>query len=220
MGSLRDSVFSSASDVWAYGVVLWEMVTLAEQPYQGLSNDEVLNFVKNRRTMEIPRNCPELIATLMHDCWAYEPEDRPTFVEICKRLQDYANDEFQRNSFITSALCKRILLRMQMPSGDVDDLPIDEAETKPLQANGGSNGNGEARARGQLGNGHAVIPVSESINLRDFNGAGSNLEDSNNAGLISHRQHNMWERFRKILSRYQPTGTQSSLPVTTSAPHA
>ena len=33
--SLRDSVFSSASDVWAYGVVLWEMVTLAEQPYQG-----------------------------------------------------------------------------------------------------------------------------------------------------------------------------------------
>ena len=83
--------------------------------------------------MEIPRNCPELIATLMQDCWAYEPEDRPSFVEICKRLQDYANDEFQRNSFITSALCKRILLRMQMPSGDVDDLPIDEAETKPLQ---------------------------------------------------------------------------------------
>ena len=81
-----------------------------------------------------------------------------------------------------------------------------------LQANGGSNGNGEAR--GQLGNGHAVIPVSESINLRDFNGAGSNLEDSTNAGpLISHhRQHNMWERFRKILSRYQPAA--QSLPNT------
>ena len=60
--SLRDSVFSSASDVWAYGVVLWEMVTLGEQPYQGLNNEEVLNFVKNRRTMEIPKNCPELIS--------------------------------------------------------------------------------------------------------------------------------------------------------------
>ena len=93
--------------------------------------------------MEIPRNCPELIATLMQDCWAYEAEDRPTFVEICKRLQEYANDEFQRNSFITSSLCTRILRRMEMPSGDQDDLPIDEAERTPLQANGGSNGNGE-----------------------------------------------------------------------------
>ena len=111
----------------------------------GLSNDEVLNFVKNRRTMEIPRNCPEIIATLMQDCWAYEPEDRPSFVDICKRLQEFANDEFQRNSFITSALCTRILRRLEAPSGGdpADDLPIDEAERTPLQANGGSNGNGE-----------------------------------------------------------------------------
>ena len=101
--------------------------------------------MKNRRTMEIPRNCPEIIATLMQDCWAYEPEERPSFVEICKRLQEFANDEFQRNSFITSALCTRILRRLEAPSGGdpADDLPIDEAERTPLQANGGSNGNGE-----------------------------------------------------------------------------
>ena len=112
-------------------------------PFLGLSNDEVLNFVKNRRTMEIPRNCPDLIATLMQDCWAYEAEDRPTFVDICKRLLDYANDEFQRNSFITSALYKRCMRRIEMPSGEQEELPIDEAERTPLQANGGSNGNGE-----------------------------------------------------------------------------
>ena len=61
-----------------------------------------------------------------------------------------------------------------------------------------------------------MIPVSESINLQDFNVGASNLDDSNNAGpLISHHRqsHNMWERFRKILSRYQPAGTQS-LPIT------
>jgi len=209
--SLRDSVFSSASDVWAYGVVLWEMVTLAEQPYQGLSNDEVLNFVKNRRTMEIPRNCPDLIATLMQDCWAYEAEDRPTFVDICKRLLDYANEEFQRNSFITSALYKRCMRRIEMPSGEQEELPIDEAERTPLQANGGSNGNGEAR--GQLDNGHAVIPVSESINLRDFNGAGD--VSTTDAGLVSPRQHNMWERFRKILrNRYRSAGQSSHMDTT------
>ena len=103
----------------------------------------MLNFVKNRRTMEIPRNCPDLIATLMQDCWAYEAEDRPTFVDICKRLLDYANEEFQRNSFITSALYKRCMRRIEMPSGEQEELPIDEAERTPLQANGGSNGNGE-----------------------------------------------------------------------------
>ena len=84
--SLRDSVFSSASDVWAYGVVLWEMVTLAEQPYQGLSNDEVLNFVKERRTMTIPNRCPELIASLMKSCWAFDADDRPSFIQICQQL--------------------------------------------------------------------------------------------------------------------------------------
>lgn len=42
--SLKDGVFTSFSDVWSYGVVLWEMVTLASQPYQGLSNDQVIKF--------------------------------------------------------------------------------------------------------------------------------------------------------------------------------
>ena len=65
------------------------------------------------------------------------------------------------------------------------------------------------QARGQLDNGHAVIPVSESINLRDFNGAGD--VSTTDAGLVSPRQHNMWETFRKILrNRYRSAGQSSS----------
>ena len=45
--SLKDGVFTSYSDVWSYGVVLWEMVTLASQPYQGLSNDQVIQITQN-----------------------------------------------------------------------------------------------------------------------------------------------------------------------------
>lgn len=50
--SLKDGVFTSQSDVWSFGVVLWEMVTLAMQPYQGLSNEQVLKFVVNGGMME------------------------------------------------------------------------------------------------------------------------------------------------------------------------
>ena len=69
------------------------------------------------------------------------------------------------------------------------------------------------QARGQLDNGHAVIPVSESINLRDFNGAGD--VSTTDAGLVSPRQHNMWERFRKILrNRYRSAGQSSHMDTT------
>ena len=57
--SLADGVFTSQSDVWSFGVVLWEMATLAAQPYQGLSNEQVLPFVKDGGIMDKPEGCPE-----------------------------------------------------------------------------------------------------------------------------------------------------------------
>lgn len=51
--SLKDGVFTSFSDVWSYGVVLWEMVTLASQPYQGLSNDQVIIIKLQEKSIEI-----------------------------------------------------------------------------------------------------------------------------------------------------------------------
>ena len=132
----------------------------------------------------------------MQDCWQYESEDRPTFVEICNRLLGYANDEFKRNSFITSALCQRVVQRNQLASGDQDEVPIDEAERAPLQANG--NGNGQVR---NLDNGHAIIPPDA---MRDFNGGGDeNGSDPSVAsaasGAVEGRQNNMWQRFRRML---------------------
>ncbi|KAJ9594910.1 hypothetical protein L9F63_013794, partial [Diploptera punctata] len=63
--SLKDGVFTTYSDVWSYGVVLWEMATLASQPYQGLSNDQVLRYVIDGGVMERPENCPDRLYQLM-----------------------------------------------------------------------------------------------------------------------------------------------------------
>ena len=58
------------------------MVTLGEQPYQGLSNEEVVQCVRNGETNGTPRNCPEQIGSLMETCWRFDPDNRPNFLSM------------------------------------------------------------------------------------------------------------------------------------------
>lgn len=100
--SLRDGVYASSSDVFSYGVVLWEMATLASQPYQGLSNEQVLRFVIDGGIMERPDNCPEAMHALMHRCWHHRPSARPTFLEIIAFLEHLSEPRFKEVAFYYS----------------------------------------------------------------------------------------------------------------------
>lgn len=100
--SLKDGVFTSSSDVWSYGVVLWEMATLASQPYQGLSNDQVLRYVIDGGVMERPENCPDKLYTLMRYCWQHKPSKRPSFLKLCTLLLEHASPHFSQASFFNS----------------------------------------------------------------------------------------------------------------------
>ena len=82
--SISDGKFTSLSDVWSYGVVLWEIATLAELPFQGLSNQEVVSYVKSGQHLPLPENCSDLLRKIMLECWQAEPILGPTFVNICK----------------------------------------------------------------------------------------------------------------------------------------
>lgn len=57
--SIRDGIFNYTSDVWSYGIVLYEMATLGAQPYQGLGNMEVIKFITEGGTIEKPKGCPD-----------------------------------------------------------------------------------------------------------------------------------------------------------------
>ncbi|TRY86714.1 hypothetical protein DNTS_031468 [Danionella cerebrum] len=100
--SLKDGVFTTMSDVWSFGVVLWEISTLAEQPYQGMSNEQVLRFVMEGGLLDKPQNCPDMLFELMRMCWQYNPKMRPSFLEIISSIQEDLDPAFKESSFFYS----------------------------------------------------------------------------------------------------------------------
>nr|QAB35586.1 insulin receptor [Cyrtorhinus lividipennis] len=100
--SLKDGVFTSQSDAWSYGIVLYEMATLASQPYQGLSNEQVLRYVIDGGIMERPDNCPDKLFYVMKLCWKHKPASRPSFLDMVGMLQADLTPDFQAVSFYHS----------------------------------------------------------------------------------------------------------------------
>jgi len=80
--SLTDGIFSAASDVWSYGVLLYEIMSFGSFPYQGLSNRQVLNFVKSGNRITLPKGCPLKVQELIRSCWTLNAQQRITVEEI------------------------------------------------------------------------------------------------------------------------------------------
>ncbi|KAK4324510.1 hypothetical protein Pmani_004856 [Petrolisthes manimaculis] len=78
--------FSSKSDVWAYGVLMWEVFNCGKMPYGRMKNAEVVDMVQSGRLLEKPRYCPDEIYNVMRQCWIHPAEQRPSFSEILRSL--------------------------------------------------------------------------------------------------------------------------------------
>ena len=91
--------FSSASDIWAFGVTLWEIYTFGQRPYFELSNQEVLMQVPNEKLTLTPptENCPPIVQKIMQDCWKFEPDHRISFDNIVKALEQNISQDFAAN---------------------------------------------------------------------------------------------------------------------------
>ncbi|RVE57586.1 hypothetical protein OJAV_G00217670 [Oryzias javanicus] len=83
---IRASTFSKGSDVWSYGVLLWELLT-GEVPFRGIDGLAVAYGVAmNKLSLPIPSTCPEPFARLMENCWSSDPHCRPSFSTVLDHL--------------------------------------------------------------------------------------------------------------------------------------
>ncbi|KAL5457649.1 hypothetical protein EMCRGX_G034932 [Ephydatia muelleri] len=80
-----------APEALSYGVLLWEIMTLGNQPYPGQTNQEVLHFVSGGGRLDKPERCPKKIYRIMQNCWNKHPDERPPFSEILKYMNSYVD---------------------------------------------------------------------------------------------------------------------------------
>lgn len=77
--SIQYGTFTTKSDVWAFGVSMWEIFSYGQLPYQSMSNNEATEFVLKGNRLKIPDACPQQVYDMMMQCWMSEPEKRPSF---------------------------------------------------------------------------------------------------------------------------------------------
>ncbi|GMR49302.1 hypothetical protein PMAYCL1PPCAC_19497 [Pristionchus mayeri] len=96
--SIEKFSFSTATDIWSFGILLFEIVTLGGSPYTGWPTAELLTRLKRGERMEKPENCSDKLFEMISSCWSDLPSDRPPFGEMRVHLgillEDACQDDY------------------------------------------------------------------------------------------------------------------------------
>ncbi|XP_035292416.1 tyrosine-protein kinase receptor UFO isoform X1 [Cricetulus griseus] len=86
--SLADRVYTSKSDVWSFGVTMWEIATRGQTPYPGVEDSEIYDYLRQKNRLKQPVDCLDGLYALMSRCWELNPRDRPSFAELREDLEN------------------------------------------------------------------------------------------------------------------------------------
>ena len=87
--TLKEGIYSPETDMWAYGVVLWEIFSCGQMPYKALSNPEVIQRILKAKPLPKPAHCPDMVYRIMLACWRIDPQMRPNFKEVNKQVEKF-----------------------------------------------------------------------------------------------------------------------------------
>ncbi|XP_043794036.1 tyrosine-protein kinase Abl isoform X7 [Apis laboriosa] len=159
--------FSTKSDVWAFGILLWEIATYGMSPYPGVDLTDVYHMLEKGYRMECPPGCPPKVYELMRQCWQWSAVDRPTFKEIHHSLE---------NMFQESSITEEVEKQLQ-GGGEIPLLSYKKSQT------------------GSTGNIHGLVLVSEPLppsdttssitKLSTFTGG---ISSKNNSSIVQMRR--------------------------------
>ncbi|XP_053372508.1 uncharacterized protein LOC123564547 [Mercenaria mercenaria] len=124
--AIFNMTFSTASDIWSFGIVLYEIVTLGGAPYPALSNVELLQALKQGYRMARPDNCSQEIYDIMLDCWKEAPELRPSFSQICNVFTSMLEEDTYLEYFNFNVPLEHDYYRINSDSMDIDILDLDD----------------------------------------------------------------------------------------------
>ncbi|XP_037104516.1 ephrin type-B receptor 3-like isoform X13 [Syngnathus acus] len=133
--------FTSASDVWSYGIVMWEVMSYGERPYWDMSNQDVINAVEQDYRLPPPMDCPTALHQLMLDCWVKERNLRPKFTQIVATLDKLIRNAASLKVVTNSTQSTGDLLRIGVTLaghqkkilGSIQDMRLQMNQTLPVQ---------------------------------------------------------------------------------------
>ncbi|KAM5159498.1 ephrin type-A receptor 5 isoform 7-T7 [Callospermophilus lateralis] len=109
--------FTSASDVWSYGIVMWEVVSYGERPYWEMTNQDVIKAVEEGYRLPSPMDCPVALYQLMLDCWQKDRNSRPKFDEIVNMLDKLIRNPSSLKTLVNASSRVSNLLAEHGPLG-------------------------------------------------------------------------------------------------------
>ncbi|XP_074510269.1 focal adhesion kinase 1-like isoform X6 [Sebastes fasciatus] len=124
--------FTTASDVWMFGVCMWEILMFGIKPFQGVKNNDVIGRIENGERLAMPPQCPPTLYSLMTKCWSYDPSKRPRFTELKTQLNTILDEEKLQQKE-RSRMEMRRQVTVSWDSGGSDEAPPKPSRRPSLQ---------------------------------------------------------------------------------------